>query len=124
MLAPQPGPGLALAPSGDTLAQRRYLPADPSSLIGRADDIDATRELLLRADVRLVTLTGPAGTGKTRLAVAVARQVRGAFADGACFVDLAPLSEPGQVVGAIARATDLRELDGAPLLIALQRALL
>jgi non-specific serine/threonine protein kinase len=79
-------------------------------------DIARTRDLLLRADVRLVTLTGPAGTGKTRLAIAVARAVLAEFADGACFVDLAPLSEPGQVVAAIALGLDVREVGAESLL--------
>jgi non-specific serine/threonine protein kinase len=101
----------------------RHLPADPSQLIGRATEVQTTLELLLRADVRLVTLTGPAGTGKTRLAVAVAREALTSFADGVCFVDLAPLSDTSQVPTAIARALDVRELGDAPIIESLQQAL-
>src|SRR5215472_4278299 len=90
-----------------------YLPAEPSQLIGRAEEIRRTRSLLLRDDVRLVTLTGPAGIGKTRLAVAVAREALSAFVDGAWFVDLAPLSDQSQVTLAIARTLDVRETDDA-----------
>jgi non-specific serine/threonine protein kinase len=100
-----------------------YLPAEPSQLIGRAAEIGRARTLLLRDDVRLVTLTGPAGTGKTRLAVALAREVLDAFDDGACFVDLAPLSDPSQVMLATARALDVREMGEDLLLESLERAL-
>jgi predicted ATPase/DNA-binding CsgD family transcriptional regulator len=99
------------------------LPADPSPLIGRASEIAALRDLLLRPDVRLVTLTGPAGTGKTRLAVAVARAALATFRDGAYFVDLAPLADADQLAGAIARALDVRELGKQAPLAAVQHVL-
>src|SRR5690348_4930854 len=98
----------------------RYLPAEPSPLIGRAEEILQARHILLRDQARLITLTGPAGAGKTRLAVAVAREVLAAFAAGACFVDLAPLNDPGQVIAAIARALDIHEIGDAPLLNSIQ----
>jgi non-specific serine/threonine protein kinase len=121
MLVTQEGAGSPV--SAHAISRPHYLPAEPSQLIGRAGEIERTRELLLREDVRLVTLTGPAGTGKTRLAVAVAREALDIFADGAWFVDLAPLSDPSQVALAIARALDVRETGDALLLDSLERVL-
>jgi non-specific serine/threonine protein kinase len=121
MLVARQGADLLLA--AGAIPPSRYLPADPSQLIGRETEVEATRELLLRPDVRLVTLTGPAGTGKTRLAVAVAREALGAFTDGVCFVDLAPLSDASQVVTAVARALDVREIGDASLIETVQQAL-
>ncbi|HET7095042.1 MAG TPA: AAA family ATPase, partial [Thermomicrobiales bacterium] len=66
-------------------------------------------------EVRLVTLTGAGGVGKTRLAVAAAQQLRPDFSDGLCFVALASLSEPELVAATIAQAAGLRELDDRPL---------
>ena len=68
-----------------------------------------TLERLLQADVRLLSLVGAAGAGKTRLAIEVAQQAAPAFDDGTSFVDLAPITEPGLLAAAIARAVDIRE---------------
>ncbi|MFL5759950.1 MAG: ATP-binding protein [Thermomicrobiales bacterium] len=80
------------------------MPVPPNPLIGRDQDIAQIADLLLSEPVRLVTLTGPGGVGKTRLALAVARQVSVAFGDGVAFVDLAPLTRPDQVEPTITHA--------------------
>jgi predicted ATPase/DNA-binding CsgD family transcriptional regulator len=87
-----------------TLHISQQLPVQPTRLLGRETDLEVVRGLLVHDRARLLTLTGPAGIGKTRLAVAVAESVRGAFADGACFVDLVPVRDPDLVVAAIGRA--------------------
>ncbi|MCO5247146.1 MAG: helix-turn-helix domain-containing protein, partial [Anaerolineae bacterium] len=80
------------------------LPAQLTPLIGRSRDITAVRRRLINDGARLVTLVGPPGVGKTRLALAVARDALEQFDDGAFFVRLAPVSDPDQVAGAIAQA--------------------
>lgn len=88
---------------------RHNLPAQPAELIGRHQDVATLTEQITRPDVRLVTLVGPPGIGKTRLALAVATGLIDRFADGVFFVDLAPVDNPGQVAPTIAHALGLRD---------------
>ncbi|MDP8923722.1 MAG: tetratricopeptide repeat protein, partial [Chloroflexota bacterium] len=91
------------------------LPVERSALLGRERELAQAEQLLLRDDVGLVTLTGPGGTGKTRLVLRVASDLLERFQDGAFFVDLAPISDPSLVASAIAQALDIREVAGRPL---------
>ncbi len=96
-----------------------HLPIAPTPLIGRAQDIAAVAAMLRDADGRLVTLVGPGGVGKTRLALEIARSTAGEIAAGAAAVPLAAIREPALVLPAIARALDVQEDVGRPLAEAL-----
>jgi predicted ATPase/DNA-binding CsgD family transcriptional regulator len=84
-------------------------PLPPTILIGRAQEMQTLTTLLLRPEVHMLTLTGPGGVGKTRLALAVAEMLRAHFADGVCFVPLASVSKPERVIPTIAQALGLWE---------------
>jgi transcriptional regulator with XRE-family HTH domain len=138
---PSPSPSVpraAFVPVGSSPAQtqearRAKLPAQPTPLIGRERELVQVTALLARPGVRLVTLTGPGGTGKTRLAIRAAelaftsqppipsRRGRGVegegqpFPDGAFFVDLAPLAAADQVLPTIAQVLGVKELVGTTL---------
>ncbi|MFL5758913.1 MAG: ATP-binding protein [Thermomicrobiales bacterium] len=99
------------------------LPAPLTSLIGREAEIAAACALLRYENVRLVTFIGPGGVGKTQFALAVARNLCGAFPDGAVFVPLAPLSDPTLVASAIAQEFSIRDTGTQPLLDSLRLAL-
>ncbi|MDX6370765.1 MAG: hypothetical protein QOG93_2267 [Gaiellaceae bacterium] len=90
-------------------AGRVRLPVPPTPLIGRRLEGAAVSGLLRRDDVRLVTLTGPGGTGKTRLALAVAAELGPELRDGAVFVDLAPVRDPELLEPTIAHALGVPE---------------
>jgi len=118
---PDAAPPAALAP------EPGGLPRPLTPLLGREGVSDAVAELLRRAargeGSRLLTLTGPGGVGKTRLAIAAAERAEDAFTDGAVFVDLAPLRDPRLVLDAIAGRLGIDERVGTPVGACLTAAL-
>ena len=99
------------------------LPVLLTPLIGREQEVTAVCAELAHPTVRLLTLLGAGGIGKTRVSLQVATQMRDQFADGVCFVPLAPLRDPTLVVSAIAQVLDIRESGARPLLEQLKEAL-
>ncbi len=92
------------------------LPIQPTSLIGREKEVATVCALLRRPEVRLLTLMGPGGVGKTRLGLQVAADLSELFSDGVFLVPLAPVSDPEQVVPMIAQTLSIGEAGGQPLL--------
>jgi AAA domain-containing protein len=95
-------------------APRGNLPVETSTFVGRERELSEARELL--AETRLLTLTGPGGCGKTRLALRMAREAAGEFGNGVWWVDLTSVSDPDLVAQAVARVMGVREVPGRPLL--------
>jgi hypothetical protein len=85
------------------------LTAPPTALIDREDELSAVMDLVRERSARLVTLTGPGGSGKTRLAVEIAAELLDAFPDGVFLVDLAPVRDPALVLPSVASVLHLRE---------------
>lgn len=106
-----------------TRAQAASLPVPPSPLLGRAREVAAARALLRQREVRLLTLTGPGGTGKTRLGVEIAAGLAGTFAGRITFVPLGAIGDPHLVLPTIAQALGLREATGEALPARLAAAL-
>ena len=99
--------------AGERPVRPRFtLPNDATTFIGRGAELADLEALLRRDDVRMVTLTGPGGIGKTRLALRAAVRVSSAFDEGAAFVPLASLTDDRLVVGSIASAVGLRDSSG------------
>ncbi|MBA2570183.1 MAG: adenylate/guanylate cyclase domain-containing protein, partial [Chloroflexi bacterium] len=113
-----PGVPSVFPPLRSIDARPNNLPADVTSFVGRVAEITAVRELL--TGHRLVTLTGPGGTGKTRLGRRVAWEALGEFDDGAWFVDLSPIVDPNLVASAIGQVLEVREQPDRPLVDALK----
>ncbi|HLZ62981.1 MAG TPA: protein kinase [Ktedonosporobacter sp.] len=107
---PAPGTGEA-STSQPAPGKKRInnLPARLTHLIGRASEREAACVMLVQPEVRLLTMTGPGGIGKTSLALAVAADAQAAFLDGVCYVPLATISHPDQVLPTIFQALEFKE---------------
>ena len=95
-------------------ARPSNLPAQLTSFVGREEEVAEVERLL--GHTRLLTLTGPGGSGKSRLALAVATDLLTQFRDGSCFVDLSPVTDPALVPAAVANALGVAEAAGRPIL--------
>ncbi len=99
------------------------IPVQRTEFVGRKKEIAAVKDLLMRQDVRLLTVTGPGGIGKTRLAVQVAGELVEHFPDGAHFVPLSSLRDPGLIASAIIQTLGIREAGGRSALDILKKNL-
>lgn len=99
------------------------LPPQPTQFVGRERELEATRQALLRDEVRLLTLTGPGGTGKTRLALQLAAEIIDRFHHGAYFIPLAHINNPDLAVPSIAQVLGVGEVPGRALLDTLEEYL-
>lgn len=104
--------------------QSTQLPLPLIALIGRAAELADLSALFARADVRLVTLTGPGGSGKTHLALQLAHDLAERYPDGAVFIDLAPVTAADQVQVTIAQTLGVKELIGTALVARVREHLL
>jgi predicted ATPase/DNA-binding winged helix-turn-helix (wHTH) protein len=97
-------------PAAKVARKRQDLPAPRTSLVGRDQQLADATKLLLRRDVRLLSLTGPGGAGKTRLALAVAAAIADRFTAGVQFVGLASITNPDLVATALADALEIQQV--------------
>lgn len=103
----------AVNPSSSRKVPANNLPLQPTPLIGRKEEVDRIAGLLRVKEVRLITLTGPGGTGKTRLAIESASEMRGHFSDGIYLVSLASVTAPNIVASAVSDALGTQETNEA-----------
>src|SRR5947209_18671898 len=101
-------------PRGETSLSQHNLPIPLTPLVGRKQEVTALCALLQQPKVRLVTLAGTGGVGKTRLALEVGTAVRKFFAEGVYFVSLAPVRDPSVASSTITQALALKELRTQP----------
>src|SRR5262249_18839413 len=115
LVLPDPGLPADFPPLKTLDTYQHNLPLQPTPLLGREEQLDALCDLLRRPEVRLVTLTGTGGIGKTRLAVQVAAKLVEEFSDGVWFVRLSRLTDPALVVPTIAQTLGLQEQGSQPI---------
>jgi non-specific serine/threonine protein kinase len=126
-VATVPGRGFRFVPNVEVLdapscplpPRNHNLPAQLNSFVGREQEISQLREFL--ADSRLVTLTGPGGTGKTRISLQAAYELVGNYGDGVWLVELAPVADPERVPQSLASVLGVKEEPGRPVIEALVR---
>jgi predicted ATPase len=104
-------------------APANNLPVQSTPLIGREKELADALPLVLREDTRVLTLTGPGGTGKTALGLEVARNLLGSFRDGVFFVSLAPITDPSLLLSTLATTFAVKEEGGRPLIESLKNFL-
>lgn len=103
------GPIVIVRPGNPGVSGSGHLPAQPTSIVGRDRDVETAREEIIERGARLLTLSGPPGVGKTRLAVEIADGLADSFEHGGFFVDLAPISDARQVAVTMSRALGIWE---------------
>ena len=108
---------------GSSSASATNIPVQQTGFVGREKEVAGASEMLLRADVRLVTVTGPGGIGKTRLAVEVANRLAGEFPGGIYYVPLSALRDPGLIASVIVQTMGIREAGGQSALEILKKNL-
>ena len=116
-------PALEFAPSRSQAHPPSNLPIPTTPFIGREREAATLRDLLRHHDVRLVTVSGPGGTGKTRLSLHVAAELHDWFEHGVWFINLAPIGDPGLVASIIAQVLGVREIGEQPIVELLKHSL-